>query len=246
MPCRSLGMLNTPGDMSAKPLGKGRGQHGRQRWLAKTSADMFCQAVWATYFARKSETQPRHNPDTSQTQARHPKEESDTSQTQARHHPDTTPTQTPQGKVRHNPDTSQTPPRHHPDTTQRQPRYNPDTTQTPQGKVRHNPDTTQTPQGKARQVRHNPETPGKSEAQPKHPLVCGGKSEIRRLHARLRSRSHSQHTWPLRHIRRQVIGPIAHTPSLSLSPVVDLGRVWWARGKVWSLEVKQTGHTMPV
>ena len=28
-------MLNTPNDMSEKPLGKGRGQHGRQRWLAK-------------------------------------------------------------------------------------------------------------------------------------------------------------------------------------------------------------------
>ena len=91
-----------------------------------------------------------------------------------------------QGKVRHNPDTTPTQARHNPDTPRKsetQPRHNPDTTQTPQGKVRHNPDT-----------------PGKSEAQPKHPLVCGGKSEIRGLNARLRSRSHSQHTWPLRHI----------------------------------------------
>ena len=162
----------------------------------------------------------------------------DTTQTQARHNPHTT--QTPQGKVRHNPDTprkSETQPRHHPDTTQTQPRH-------PKvSKKRHNPDT---PRKSETQPRHNPDTPWKSEAEPKRPLVCGGKSEIRGLNARLRSRSHSQHTWPLHHIRRQVIGPIAHIPSLSLSPVVDLGRVCWARGKVWSLEVKQTGHTMPV
>ena len=134
-----------------------------------------------------------------------------------RHNPDTSQTQ-----ARHKPDTSQTQPTHNPDTPRKsetQPRHNPDTPRKSETQPRHNPDTTQT------QPRHNPDTPGKSEAQPK-PLVCGGKSESRGLNARLRSRSRSQHTWPLRHIRRQVIGPIAHTSSLSLSPVVDLGRVW--------------------
>ena len=179
--------------MSAKPLGKGRGQHGRQRWLAKKSADMFCQAVWPTCFARKSEAQPTHKPDTTQTQPRH------------------------------KPDRPQTQPRQNPDTSQTQPTHNPDTPRKSETQPRHNPDT---PRKSETQPRHNPDTPGKIEAQPKHPLVCGGKSEIRGLNARLRSRSHSQHTWPLRHIRRQVIGPIAHIPSLSLSPVVDLGRVW--------------------
>ena len=43
-------MLNTPGHMSAKPLGKGRGQHRRQRWLAQKSANVFCQAVLPTFF----------------------------------------------------------------------------------------------------------------------------------------------------------------------------------------------------
>ena len=47
-------MLNTPGDMGAKPLGKGRGQHGRQRWLAKIFANVFCQAVWPTCFPSTS------------------------------------------------------------------------------------------------------------------------------------------------------------------------------------------------
>lgn len=46
----SLGMLNTPGHMSAKPPGKGRGQHRRQRCLTKMSANVFCQAVWPTCF----------------------------------------------------------------------------------------------------------------------------------------------------------------------------------------------------
>ena len=43
-------MLNTPGHMSAKPPGKGRGQHRRQRCLTKMSANVFCQAVWPTCF----------------------------------------------------------------------------------------------------------------------------------------------------------------------------------------------------
>ena len=156
MYCRSLGMLNTPGDMSAKPLGKGRGQHGRQRWLAKKSADMFCQAVWPTYFARKSETQARHNPDTTQTPQGKVRHNPDTTQTQPRHKPDTTQTQ-----PTHNPDTSQTQPTHNPDTTQTQARHNPDTSQTQPKHPKEKWDTTQThprhkpPQGK---VRHNPNT----------------------------------------------------------------------------------------
>ena len=56
-------MLNAPGDMSAKPLGKGRGQHGGQRWFEKylptCSAKQFGQHIF--------QGKVRHNPDTTQT-----------------------------------------------------------------------------------------------------------------------------------------------------------------------------------
>ena len=47
-------MLNIPSDMSAKPLGKGRGQHGQQRWLATKlpmySAKQFGQHVFQAFW----------------------------------------------------------------------------------------------------------------------------------------------------------------------------------------------------
>ena len=41
-------MLNTPGHMSAKPPGKGRGQYRRQKWMTKIFT--ICQAIWPTCF----------------------------------------------------------------------------------------------------------------------------------------------------------------------------------------------------
>ena len=43
-------MLNIPSDVSAKPLGKGKGQHWPAKMVGQKIANVFCQAIGPTCF----------------------------------------------------------------------------------------------------------------------------------------------------------------------------------------------------